>query len=331
MVAQNLSASDSKVEASWFDANGKVILFGEHAVVYGVEALAAGLPAMVRARALSRNELGSSSNLSIKSKVSIPAWGLEIDAFELGSSNVLQQMCERIRQALKKEIKPFYLEIDAKVPPASGLGASASVAVAMTKALAAHAGITLNADQVNQIAYGCEQLAHGTPSGLDNTLATYGGVQRFQRVDGGVRFSVVDVPDPIELLIVLSGKKGYTAETVARVRAAREAALSKYDQLFSQIAEISSDGLNALRSCDLDKLGRLLTANQQCLREVGVSCVEIEQVIELAVSTGVRGAKLTGSGDGGAVIILPKQNISDLEQAFQQAGYKTLRAHIGAC
>ncbi len=308
--------------ASWHYANGKIILFGEHAVVYGVEAVAAAIPDMVRARV---SELPPNQNATCRIKIA--NWGVDT-AQENDRHTLLTCMYRLIVEELGLSEIALGIEIDARVPPASGLGASAAVAVAMTKAIAHYKNKDLGSSQINDIAFKCEKLAHGTPSGLDNTLATYGGVMRFKRVDEQFEFSVIPVAEPIELLVALSGKKGFTAETVARVRDAKRAQPEYYQAIFDDIADISQKGIAALAAGQLHLISELMKQNQSSLRLLGVSCKEIEQVLTLAANHEETAGKLTGSGDGGAVLLLPGQAIDVVEQSLHSSGFSTLRACI---
>lgn len=322
----NTVSSNSAQSSAWFSANGKVILFAEHAVVYGVEAVAAAVPDLVRARAFSADQV---------SWLKIPYWHVDINDLRADEQNstetkLLRRLFFLIASELGIEHESFGLEIDTCVPPASGLGASAAVAVAAIKALAALFGRTLSLHQINDIAYKCEQLSHGTPSGLDNTLATFGGVLRFKRQADAVSFSPVLVRESIELLIALSGKKGFTAQAVAKVREAKSHDPQRFDRLFTEIARLSAEGMKALADNDKAKLALLFNQNQYCLAEMGLSCREIERVLTIAESSGCKGGKLTGSGDGGAVILVAENCIDEVEADLNKAGFSTLRATLHA-
>ncbi len=308
-------------DSGWHSANGKVILFGEHAVVYGVKAIAGGVADAVTVRAQC-----SSGN----SSVSIPAWDL---AFSIDgtSEDLLQRSFAHLITALDLKGASFHLDVKATVPPASGLGASAALAVASTRALAACYNIDMNDGQINAVAFASEQIAHSTPSGIDNTLATYGGLLSYcRREREDARFSSLAHAPAIPLVVGFTGRKGYTAETVARVRAARALEPVKYAQLFAEIARIVDAAEEAIAVGDFARLAVLMDENQRALKEIGVSCDEIEQVVHLAKQAGAFGAKLTGSGDGGAVIIYAADRAEAVHERLNKHGFKTMDVLLGA-
>jgi len=292
-------------------SNGKIILFGEHAVVYGVEAIAGGIANAVEAR-VSACDQGQ--------RLHIPAWGVEFDLLQKGSEWPLLNDCLAcVLSGLSLDSPSFELTIHTELRPASGLGASAAFAVAATRALAKAYGVSINDEQVNAIAFDCEKLAHGKPSGLDNTLATFGGVCSYKRIDGSVKLQALALKQPLTLLIAMSGKKGFTAETVARVRGDYNRDQARVSALFERIAHISALGKTAIERASFDELAELFNENQACLRDLGVSCAEIERVLELAISAGASGGKLTGSGDGGAVILMTGARDTEVKAALDHA------------
>lgn len=292
-------------------ANGKIILFGEHAVVYGVEAIAAGIPNAVKA----------SVSLSLPGqRLRVPAWGIDLDLSTREHANsLLYQSLALILDTLECDVPNFELVIDSHLPPGGGLGASAAFAVVAIRCFAGACSLDLSDAEVNDLALECEKLAHGNPSGLDNTLATYGGLCAFQRNSEGPQLQTLSLAQPVKLVVAMSGKKGYTAETVARVRGLYQRDEQHISAIFDEIGGISMTGRKALADGDKRKLASLFDKNQECLRQLGVSCPEIEQVLSIARDSGALGGKLTGSGDGGAIIILPGDDDAALKQALQAA------------
>lgn len=306
-------------------ANAKFILFGEHAVVYGVPAIAGGITNAIR---VTVNPNSDSSDTT--SSVSIPAWDLTffVDAT---SDELLQRTLLTIVNALGLQEARFHLHIDADIAPASGLGASAALAVATIRALSACYGLAFDDNQINALAFQTEKLAHGNPSGLDNTLATFGGLQLFQRqADSSPSLTPLSLAEPLPLLIAHSGKKGFTADTVARVKRQKDAKPNQYKALFADIASIVDSAKLALKNGDFTHFAHLMTENQRILRTMGVSCDEIEQLIRVGLNAGAVGAKLTGSGDGGSVILYAGEATNKVFSALNDQGFKVFKARLAA-
>lgn len=317
-----MNTADERKPGSWQCAFGKVILFGEHAVVYGVEAIAGGIAAAVRARIVPAD--------NPRISVSIPAWGLHFNKGDDAPEGVLfEPLLDYLLAELAIPAGGFSLELAPEIPHASGLGASAAVAVSTIRALSAWRELNLDPSTVNQLAFGCEKIAHGSPSGLDNTLATFGGMQRYRRTSSGATFAPLNYATPIPLIVALSGKKGFTAATVKRVTEARARQPALYDDIFGEIAAISAKAIAALEVGDLETIAQLMNLNQAQLQRLGVSCAEIEDVIALARRAGAPGAKLTGSGDGGAVIIAPGDHQSAIIATLRTAGYDCFTITLG--
>ncbi len=305
----------------WHSANGKVILFGEHAVVYGVSAIAGGIPNAMRARVTDK-PAGRS--------LSIANWGMSVDLERASPENSLvQQTISYLLEQLQLQQKNFHLELEPGIPHASGLGASAAVAVASVRALSSFFALELGSEQINSLAFGCEKIAHGSPSGLDNTLSTYGGLLKYKRTAAGAQFEPIECEKAISLVVAISGKRGFTAQTVKRVAEARAQRPEKYDKLFKKIDLLSQQAESAIAKGDFDTLASLMTLNQDCLREMGVSCTELEKLIACALDAGACGAKLTGSGDGGAAIIYAGEQQQRVKAALTAAGFKNFSVSLG--
>ncbi|WP_158224713.1 mevalonate kinase [Agaribacterium haliotis] len=307
----------------WVGACGKVILFGEHSVVYGQPAIAAGIERAVRVRVERSTEACSS--------ISIERWNISVSLADKlhGSAVLLQNVLKLICRHFAVE-QPVHLSVDAQIPHASGLGASAALAVACSRALALFAGQDSTNEEINELAFACEKLAHGNPSGLDNSLACYGGLFRFQRLHSGVDLKALSLAQPLNFLVALSGKQGFTAKTVARVRQLWLKNKTLYDELFEQMGELTREAEAILAvdtAVDKVKLGKLINRNQACLRQLGVSCAEIEDILELASAGGATAGKLTGSGDGGAVLLLSDHR-ADVQQALAEKAYSSFSITI---
>lgn len=206
-----------------------------------------------------------------------------------------------------------------------GLGGSAALAVAVVRALSRHFGLDLSDSQVNQRAYNCEQVVHGTPSGIDNTVSTYGRFILYRKPE----MTELSVSRPIPIVIGLTGISGHTLELVRRVRDARERTPELYDDMFNRIDQLVLAAREAVETYDLETLGQLMNMTHGMLNSLQVSCWELEELVQIARRNGSPGAKLTGAGGGGAMIALAPENADGIAAAMKDAGYQSIITEIG--
>lgn len=270
-------------------APGKVILLGEHAVVYGHPALAAPLSWGVTARATPAKKLR-----------------LEIPAAVTGKGRkLLQAAFARAAQASGNPIVRVSLESD--LPVSVGLGSSGAVAVATARALLAAAGRKATPRDVLAVALEMEREFHTTPSGLDHTCSTFGQLIRFKRSPASERGSVrvVQSARPVKLLVALVGDRSPTRETVAALRERIDQWPVRYRRVMDAIGRLADDGARAIERGELDSLGDTMNMNHGLLSALGLSSDRIDAMVHRLRQLGALGAKLTGAGgDGGAVIAL---------------------------
>jgi hydroxymethylglutaryl-CoA reductase len=300
--------------------HGKIILFGEHAVVYGSHAIAAPIPLAVRARVVGEND---------GVWLAYPRWGVEQ---RLQRDSTRQTSFEAPAALLLGELGLFgrsmRIEVFSEIPRAMGLGGSAAVAVAIIRALDRHFELGLSDDAVNGLAFQCECIAHGTPSGIDNTVATFGQPLVYKK-GASPSFQPLHLTQPIAMIVGMTGVEGSTAEMVARVREGRRRNRTFYDSVIQEIDSITVQALEALDSNDLVLLGDLMNTNHGFLRRIGVSSRELEELIRIALSHGACGAKLTGGGGGGSMIALFPDGGNGVVEAMQNAGYRAMEVQIG--
>ncbi|TFD24368.1 hydroxymethylglutaryl-CoA reductase, degradative [Cryobacterium sp. TMS1-13-1] len=301
---------------------GKIILLGEHSVVYGRRAIAAPIGLTVRAEVV-RGEPGQAPVIT--------DWNVDGSAQETISPDVSHQVAALIAARLGLPESGVRVDVFSELPRASGLGASAAFAVALIRATAECFSIELSDEQVSSLAFECEQIVHGTPSGIDNTVATFGRPILFKKTDApsGHEISDIVTPHPIPIVIGLSGVHALTAHTVAAVRAAWLHNRARYDAIFDQIDSLVGEGADALRRGDTAELGELMNINQGLLNALQVSSPELEQMVAIARRAGALGAKLTGGGGGGAIIALAgPAGAEPIRTALHQAGYTTYLTEI---
>ncbi|MCY3810237.1 MAG: hydroxymethylglutaryl-CoA reductase, degradative [Gammaproteobacteria bacterium] len=303
-------------------ACGKVILLGEHAVVYGRSALAAPIPLAVEARVVDAPE---------GVQLLIPRWGIEqrvppMSEHPTGAAGILALLLAR----LELDDRAMSIEVFPSVPRAMGLGGSSALAVSVIRALDQHFGLGLAADEINDYAYACEQAAHGTPSGVDNTLATYGTTMLFRAASQGrrSRFDELKLARPLPLVVGMTGKESLTATTVARVGSAWRRNRRRYEAVFDQIDGLTRAGADAARDGELGELGELMNLCHGYLNALQVSTRELEELVDIARRNGAAGAKLTGGGGGGAIVALCPEGVEPVVAAIKASGYDALAFEV---
>jgi mevalonate kinase len=295
-------------------APAKVILFGEHAVVYGRPALAVPV-AQVQAQV--------TVSASARPGIWINAPGIGLSA-ELGSLPSDQPVAAVIHNLLfSLGISPFpplHILITSSIPVASGLGSGAAVSVALLRALSTHLGRDLSDEQVNAFAYEIEKLHHGTPSGIDNTVITYGLPVYFIK---GRPIETFRPGRPFTLVIADTGIPAPTRQSVADVRALWAADPPRWEASFDEIGALCMQARQLIESGEPGQLGGLMDQNHALLQELTVSSPELDQLVQAARAAGALGAKLSGGGRGGNMIALVSSaSAQGVAQALLLAGAK---------
>lgn len=310
------------VDAEFSTAAGKIILLGEHAVVHGRHALAVPIPGAVRAVA-KRTE--APSTLSARD------WSSHT-LVEPGSTEHVDAVIELILDKLGVSSLNFAITLASRLPPGMGLGSSAAVAVAITRAVAKCESLEVGDVDVNEIAFECEKLAHGMPSGIDNTLSCYGKPMLFRRSSSrkSTALEIEELPldEMPPLLIGFSHEAGATYAQVAGVKARLDQNDSGYNAIFDQIDDISKAGAKALVAQEYEKLGSLMNLCHGLLNAIQVSTPDLENMVSIARQHGALGAKLTGAGGGGSIVALCPESEDAVRCALHQAGYKTLQSSV---
>lgn len=299
-------------------APGKIILFGEHAVVYGRPAIAVPV-AELKARAVVTAEPRLAQG---QVHLQAPDIGLDANLDKLPQSHPLAAAVRGVLAALNLNRSPACtIRVTSSIPIASGLGSGAAVTVALTRAFAAFLGKPLPDEQVSALAFEIEKLHHGTPSGIDNTVITYARPVYFQLQAAGPKIESFEVKQPFQIVIGDTGVRSPTKESVGDVRKAWQLEQTRYEGLFDEIGSISQAAYRAIQEDHPAELGSLMDKNQACLRQVGVSSAELDRLIQAAKTAGALGAKLSGGGRGGNMIALVEPDIAPrVMQAIQAAG-----------
>ncbi|MBN1248300.1 MAG: mevalonate kinase [Anaerolineae bacterium] len=306
-----------KVERS---APGKIILCGEHSVVYGHPAIAVPISDM---RSYARVVPGPAGQ------------GLRICALDLNQECALMETTDthplgRLARLVLRELDlpepDAVLTVASELPIASGMGSGASISVAAARALSAALGAELPPEAISRITYEVEKIHHGTPSGIDNTVIAWEQPVYFVK-DTSPRGPLDDRPEmfeihaPLKLLIANSGIASSTKEAVDEVRRRWTATPAYYDIVFNCIGAIARAARAAVEQGALHALGTLINENHELLVKMGVSLPQLDQLIAAARAAGALGAKLTGSGQGGNIIALVEDETKDaVQKAVIKAG-----------
>jgi len=316
-ILAGLTEPEVAVNTYTSTAAGKIILLGEHAVVHGRHALAIPIPDAVRAAAVRTD---GSTTLTVRD------WHFH-SVIEPGSDKDVDAVVNLILEKLDVADANFSINVASSLPPGMGLGSSAALAVAITRAVAKCQGIEVDDVGVNEIAFECEKLSHGTPSGVDNTLSCYGTPMLF-RNSGSLEVEVLPLDEMPPLVIGFSRAAGPTHEQVAGVKARFDQDESGYNAVFDQIDDISKAGAKALKAKQYQKLGALMNLCHGLLNAIQVSTPDLENMVSIARENGAMGAKLTGAGGGGSIVALCPDTADVVRSALHQAGYKTLRSEV---
>ena len=277
-------------------APGKVILFGEHAVVYGQPAIAVPIHEV---QAQARVEPGLPGQGTL---IAVPDLERRFLLREADKDDPLARIVWLALRAVRQDPDPdLTLTVTSSIPIARGMGSGAAVSTAIVRALVKHVDFWLPSRAISELVYQTEVLYHGTPSGIDNTVVAFEKPVFFVK-DEGWEFFWVD--KPFLLAIADSGIESSTKEVVADLRRRYDADASGYQPLFHRAGEIASMARLAIEQGDQPALGQLMDENHALLREMGVSCPELDRMVLAARDGGALGAKLSGAGWGGNMIAL---------------------------
>jgi mevalonate kinase len=279
-------------------APGKIILLGEHAVVYGQPALAVPVRD-VRARAVVQAEIkGEEGSIQIIA----PEIGLRSRYSDLPADHPLRVAINGVHRELGISRTPACsLRIHSTIPIASGLGSSAAVSAAVIQAVAGFLGHPLPKERVSSLVLEVEKIHHGTPSGIDNTVVTYNKPVFFTKEKP---IQTLSIGKPFTFVIGDTGVLSATAETVGFVRKAYQEEKRRFEALFSTIGSLVIKARSAIVEGRRTDLGVLMDENHTLLKEMGVSSPELNRLVEGAQGAGALGAKLSGGGRGGNMIAL---------------------------
>ncbi|MCS6856500.1 MAG: mevalonate kinase [Sandaracinaceae bacterium] len=302
---------------------GKAILFGEHAVLYGLPAVAMAL------------ERGAEVQVGGDRFFLENMWGRREEAGSLLQEALLALLERRNTHDLLRKRSPVHpstLGLTARLhlPEGAGLGTSAALGVAILNALDQRDGIARSLEEAQSIVLAWERLFHGNPSGVDIAASLWGGLIHFERKEELARVSPLAPPLPLCFVLIHSGTSASTKAMVEAVASRRAENPSAFEKALLEMREATAHGLRALEAGDLHTLGLILSRFHTLLSAWGLSTPRLDAICEESKRKGALGAKLTGSGGGGCVIAL----VSDREAGnalvahFEQLGFWSYVAEV---
>ena len=300
-------------------APGKAILTGEHFVVYGQPALVMAIDRFVSVTATKRPDtsIWISSTLGYAGTFE----GVQFRS-EQGGSDARRILApvNISAQAVLGAVNcrgGLNIKIDSEIPVEVGLGSSGALAVATVSAVSRLFDVVFSEPEVIALSLEAERYVHKDPSGVDQTVSTYGGVVQYRKDRGVVR---LEVGSPISLVIGNTEVRRETGRLVDRVRARRTRIPDVMDRVIQSAGVLTTKAVEALQKGNMPLLGELMDVNHGLLVAAGVSCIELERLIHAARRGGALGAKLTGAGGGGCILALAAdERLGSVSRAIQDA------------
>lgn len=277
-------------------APGKVILFGEHAVVYGRPAIAVPVTEVQAQAAVEHGSPGQGM------AVVAPDLDRRVVVREAARDDPLARIARLTLEAIGDDPDPdLTVTVTSTIPIARGMGSGAAVSTAIVRALARHYDRWFPSQAISDLVYQTEVIYHGTPSGIDNTVVAFEKPVYFVK---DVAREVFWVGRPFLLAVADTGIESATREVVGDLRQRYEADPDRYQLLFDQIGEITIAARTAIEQGEQEALGQLMDENHALLQQLDVSRPELDRLVAVARQAGALGAKLSGAGWGGNMIAL---------------------------
>jgi mevalonate kinase len=305
---------------------GKVILFGEHFVVHGTPSIASGISRKTVAELKPGKEPGFRV---IDQRPAAPGY---IEKYAEAQKKSVELMNAAVWH-LDFDEHPVEITLGGDLYCASGVGASAASCVAMARAVSAHFNLNLTEEQINLCGLEGDKAYAGTPSGIDNTCSTYGGLIYFRKGMNGAPNTMekLALGKPLHILMVSTGITTKTEEAVAGLKKRMGEEPDKFKIIFGEAESLVARAREALAGGDTEAVGKLMDANHVLLQQSGVSHEKLDYLVDLCRKNHAIGAKMTGGGMGGYMVALfscPNCR-AKAEKACEAEGYKYISAEIG--
>jgi len=303
---------------------GKTILIGDQFVLWEIPAILAAIPFETECT-VERLESGAGWVLDDRR--------IEVPGYKKAKEDDCRVSFNRMVEVMQLDLdnNPIKITVGGNLLAGSGVGASAAICVSFTRACNEEFRLGMDILDINHVAWEGEFGYHGLPSGLDNTVSTYGGVIKYRIKEEQKQFERINLSKPVEIVLGNSGVTANTALLKGFLEDQQRDDPSLFESRLNRIrAQVEALG-QALSGGNLRETGRIMTENHKILIEMGLSHDKLRYLTELAVSLGAFGAKVTGGGRGGYMVALtPGRELQDkVASAFEDEGFSTIRASIG--
>jgi mevalonate kinase len=299
-------------------APGKVILFGEHFVVYGVKAILCSIDKRVTVTAEKTNE----RKISINSKIGKLDLEPDKSIFEINSP--LKPFYYLANKAIKNENSGIHIEIDSEIPLGAGLGSSSACCVAGAAAIFKLFG-EISKEKILEYAIEAERTIFENTSGADCTVCTYGGIMEYDKNNG---FKKIEDEPNFQLVIANSNIEHSTQSMVSNVKEFENKNKEKFSELSELESKLVEDVLKLVKENKIDEIGEKINQNQKYLETIGISNNELAKMIKTGQESSF-GAKITGSGGGGCIFALTNEsNLQKVLKKFKDSNYECFSAKI---
>lgn len=304
-------------------AFGKTILIGDQFVLEEVPAIVSAIPFETIAEV---ERIEGEGWILEDNRVEVPGYKDKKKDQQVLSINRILDVME-----IDTKKTPLKITYGGSLLAGSGVGASAASCVSLARALNAEFDLGYTIEQINHVGWEGEFPYHGTPSGVDNTASTYGGLLFYHIRGGEVYFDQIKSKEPLHIVL---GNSGVTANTALLDDYIEEIKTGQPDWFKSQMQSIIDQVYEmrvALESGDLPKVGEIMTANHEILIKMGLSHEKLIYLCNLALEMGALGAKVTGGGRGGYMNALtPNEDVQKaIATAMEDEGYKVITTTIG--
>ena len=299
-------------------APGKVILFGEHFVVYGVKAILCSINKRVTVTAEKTNE----RKISINSKIG--KLDLEPDKSISEINSPLKPFYYLANKALENKDTGIHIQIDSEIPLGAGLGSSSACCVAGAAAIFKLFG-DISKEKILKLAIEAERTIFENTSGADCTVCTYGGIMEYDKNKG---FKKIEHEPNFQLVIINSNMEHSTQSMVSKVKEFENKNKEEFSKLSNLESKLVEDVLKLVKENKIQEIGQKMNQNQEYLENIGISNKELTKMIRIGQESSF-GAKITGSGGGGCIFALTNEsNLQNILKKFKDNDYECFSTKI---